>query len=135
MRLRIATLVFAASWTAHTADHVRRGFSTIDDGVVVGGTFVAMVFAVLATLVFVGHGVAPALAAAAGPAIAAGVAASHYLPEWGTLSDPLAAADADAWTWLAVSAEIAAAVWLGVVGWRIAARHAYSRSIPPSAWV
>lgn len=134
MTLRSATLLFGAAWTAHTVDHVRRGFSTIDDGVVVGGTLVAMLFAVLATLVFVGHGAAPVLAAASGPAIAFGVAASHYLPEWGTLSDPLAEADADAWTWLAVTAEIAAAALLGAVGWRIAARHSYGRSIPPSAW-
>ena len=134
MHLRAATLGFAVAWAAHTVDHARRGFSVIDDGVVVAGTLVAMVFAVLATLVVVGHGVAPSLAAAAGPAIAIGVAASHYLPEWGPLSDPLAEADADVWTWLAVTAEIAAAVWLGVAGWRIVSRHQYARSVPPAAW-
>ena len=116
MTLKNATLLFAAAWAAHTADHVRRGFSAVDDGVVVGGTFVAMLFAVLATLVFVGHGAAPLLAAASGPAIAFGVAASHYLPEWGTLSDPLAEADADLWTWVAVTAEVGTAVLLV---WRI----------------
>lgn len=134
MTLKAATVLFAVAWTAHTVDHVRRGFSTIDDGVVVGGTLVAMLFAMAATLVVVGHGAAPAVAAAFGPAVAFGVAASHYLPEWGTLSDPLATDDVDLWSWLAVTAEITAAIVLGFVGWRIAARHEYSRSIPPSAW-
>ena len=134
MTLRTATIVFALAWAAHTLDHVRRGFSAVNDGVVVGGTLVAMLFAVLATLVAIGHGLAPALAAASGPAIGFGVAASHYLPEWGVLSDPLADVDADAFTWIAVSAEVAAALWLGLVGWRIASRHGYSRSIPAATW-
>ncbi|QYG91687.1 hypothetical protein HC251_04025 [Iamia sp. SCSIO 61187] len=123
--LRTAGLLFAAGFTVHNADHVRRGIDAITNEVNSGGLVVAMASAVLLTLVATRHALAPFAAAAGGLAIAVGVSLTHLLPDWGVLSDPLPGGDVDAFTWAAVLAEIAGAVGLGVVGLRIVRRQGY----------
>ncbi len=127
--------LFALSWCIHTADHARRGLFASPEGVIWGGTFVAILATAAITVIFSGHSVAPIMAAAVFPAIAFGVAASHFLPEWGPLSDPiLIDSVSDGWSIPAVSAEIAAAAWLGWVALRIVRRNNYSHEIPVAAW-
>jgi hypothetical protein len=116
--LRGAAVAFVAGFLLHNADHARRGIDAVTDEVIWGGTAVAVLAAVTLTLVFTRHPIAPAVAAAAGLGIAVGVSMTHLLPDWGVLSDPLPGGDVDAFTWVAVLAEVLAAVGLGVAGLR-----------------
>ena len=114
-----ASVALAIGFVIHNGDHVRRGLDVVDDGVIWGGTAVAMLLAVMLTLVAVRHPSAPFLAAVGGLTIVFGVSAAHLLPEWGPLSDPLPGGDVDAVTWVAVLAEVAGAVLVAAVGLRI----------------
>lgn len=117
--LQRAGLVLIAGFVVHNADHARRGIAATSEPVVWIGTFALVVVAVMLTLVFTGHGLAPFAATAVGFAVAAGVAAVHLLPSWGPLSDSLPSGNVDALTWVAVMAEIAAATFMGWTGLRI----------------
>jgi hypothetical protein len=115
-RLRIASVVFAGGFVLHNADHARRGLAAITDHVVWGGTGVAMVAAIVLTLVFTRHPDAPRVAVAAGLVIALAVSASHLLPTWSPFSDSLPHGDVDVFTWIAVLAEVAGATLLALAG-------------------
>jgi hypothetical protein len=114
--LRTAALVFAAGFVVHNADHMRRGFDVVTDEVILAGTLVAMIAAVTLTLVFTRHPLAPLAAGASGFAIAVGVSLSHLVPEWSSLSDALPGGDVDAFTWIAVLAEVLGALAMGAAG-------------------
>lgn len=116
MALKAAATVFVAGFLLHNADHARRGIDAITDHVVWAGTAVAVIAAVILTLVYTDHPQAPLAAAAGGFGIAVGVSATHLLPDWGVLSDPLL--DLSATSWVAVLAEIAGAIVLGIAGTR-----------------
>ncbi len=128
--LRTALWVFLVGFGLHNGDHARRGLDEVRDGVVWGGTAVAMITAVLVTLIVVRHPAAPTAAAVGGASIAVGVGAAHLLPDWGPLSDSLPDGDVDALTWIAVFAEITAAALLAAVAVGILRRHAYRPLIP-----
>ena len=117
-QLRVAAGIFLAGFVLHNVDHGRRGIDVITDHVVWAGTVVAIVAAVVLTLIFTRHPFAPTAAAAAGFGIAFGVTASHLLPEWSAFSDPLASGDTDPLTWVAVLSEIGGAAVMGAAGWR-----------------
>jgi hypothetical protein len=134
LTLTRATWIYMATFTIHNADHARRGVAAVRDAVLWGGTMVAMLTAVLATLVIVRHERAPAFAAVVGPAIAFGVSASHLAPDWGPLSDSLTTGDVDIWTWLAVLGEIAGAALVGATGLNILRRHHLESRIPAAQW-
>ena len=92
--------------------------------------------AVVITLIMVGHPTAPALAAAVFPSIAFGVSASHLLPEWSALSDPLLVDSAsDGWSVLAAGSEIAAAAIVGAVAVRTLMRHDFRWRIDNENWI
>lgn len=133
--LRLPGLLFIATWTVHTADHARRGVGATTEAVLWGGTFVGLIAAVALTLIFVGHATAPAVAAAVFPAIAIGVSATHLLPGWGALSDPiLVDSTTDAWSIVAVFGEIAAAAYLGSRALQLMRTHSFAWKIPVSRW-
>ncbi len=127
--LGTTTAAFAIGFVIHNGDHMRRGFAGIADGVILGGTIVAMMTAVMITLVVLRHPTAPAVCAVAAAAIAFGVAASHLLPDWGPLSDSLPDGDVDAITWVAVFAEILSGAAVAVIAVSILRRHDYSPTI------
>jgi hypothetical protein len=131
--LRRAGWTFLVGFGIHNFDHVRRGTDGISEQVIWGGTGVAVLSAVVLTLVFTNHRLAANAAAAAGIAIAFGVSATHLLPEWGSLSDPLPGGAVDGFTWFAVLAEVVGAVVLGLVGLRQSARAGFSTTPPASA--
>lgn len=114
--LRTAGTVFLAGFLLHNVDHARRGLGEITEHVIWSGTIVAVLSAVVLTLVYTDHPAAPFAAATAGFAIAVGVSASHLLPEWSAFSDPLPGGSVDALTWVAVLAEVAGAALLGAAG-------------------
>jgi hypothetical protein len=116
--LHRAGWAFVAGFMIHNADHMRRGVDAVTDAVLWGGTLVAIIAAVTLTLILTDHHTAPMAAAASGLSIAIGVSASHLLPHWSALSDPLPGGRVDAFTWFAVLAEVAGALCLGVAGLR-----------------
>ncbi len=116
--LRSATWLFIAAFAVHNADHARRGVDASPQLVVWLGTGVAMLTAVIATLVFTGHPLAPRAAALGGGAIALGVSAAHLVPVSSVLTDPLTVAGISPASWVAVFGEIAAGMVLAIAGWR-----------------
>lgn len=130
MSLRLATGILAVGFVLHNADHWRRGFGVVEDGVVLGGTLAAMLIAVLFTLVVARHPAAPAAAMIIGFSVAVGVSMVHLVPSWGPPSDYLPDAGADAVTYGAVLAEIGAAALVGVVGLQILRRNDFAPQIP-----
>jgi hypothetical protein len=114
--LRLAGLALFAGLVVHNGDHARRSLAGVADGVVWGGTLAVAVAAVTLTLIATRHPLAPSAAVVAGLSIAIGVSASHLLPAWGPISDPLAEDHVGLVTWLAVLAEIAGALFLGLAG-------------------
>ncbi len=118
VNLRQATVLYGLGFLIHNADHARRGIDASPEPVVWAGTAVAMLTAAIFTIVVVRHHIAARFCAAAGAAIAVGVALAHLLPKWGFLSDPLPGGDVDVYTWAAVLAEILAAAWLSLIGLR-----------------
>jgi len=114
MPLKTAAAVFVVGFVMHNADHARRGIDAVTEHVIWAGTVVGLVAAVVVTLVVTDHASAPLAAAAAGFGIAVGVSATHLLPKWGVLSDPLL--DLSAISWIAVLAEITGALLLGLAG-------------------
>jgi hypothetical protein len=121
--LKTAGLVFLVVWAVHTADHARRGIDASSETVVWIGTFGGLLSAVVLTLVFTRHHLAPIAAAGAGFALATGFIAVHLLPHWSALSDSLPDGDVDAFTWIAVLCEIAGALLLGATALRIVRRN------------
>lgn len=116
--LRVATLVYLAAFVLHNADHARRGVDATPEPVVWAGTAVAMLTAVLATLVFTSHGLSSRFAAFAGAAIAIGVSITHLTPTSTVLTDPLTLSGISPMSWIAVLGEITTAAVLATVGWK-----------------
>lgn len=121
-RLLVASAICALGYVLHNVDHARRGLAGTPDAVVWAGTLLLLLAAVVFTLVTTDHPGAPLLAAGLGFGTAIGVSAAHLLPDWGALSDPLVDRSASAVTWIAVLAEIAGGLVLGVVATQIVLR-------------
>lgn len=130
-RLHRAGWVFVAAFVLHNADHARRGVDAVTDEVLWGGTLVGLVAAVTLTLVFTNHRAAAFAATVAGLSIGIGVSATHLLPSWGALSDSLPSGRVDAFTWVAVLAEVLAAFGLGLAGLSVLRRLGFR--VPPLA--
>ena len=107
---------FLAGFIVHNLDHARRGLDEITEHVIWSGTVVAMMAAVILTLVFTQHATARIAATVGGIAIAVGVSASHLLPEWSAFSDSLVDGHVDDLTWVAVLAEILGAIVMSIAG-------------------
>lgn len=119
---------FLAGFVVHNLDHARRGLDQITEHVIWSGTVVAMMAAVILTLVLTRHATARVAAAVGGIAIAVGVSASHLLPEWSAFSDSLVEGRVDPLTWVAVLAEIGGAVLMSAAGLAAARRRGTFRS-------
>ncbi len=118
MTLRAATIVFGIGFVLHHADHVRRGYGVVEDGVILGRTVAAMLVAVLFTLVATRHPWAPLGGAAIGAIVAVGLVIVRIVPPFGPPSDHLGADGIDALTWFVVLFELVGAVVVAAVGLR-----------------
>ena len=114
--LHRAALLFLFGFVVHTADHARRSLFVVTEQVVGAGTFVSMLTAATITLLATRHRLDALAAAGAGFSIALGVTATHLLPRWSAMSDPLPGGDVDAFTWIAVLLEVFGALALGIAG-------------------
>jgi hypothetical protein len=115
--LRMTSVVFAAAVLIHGVDHLRRGIGVITGVVLAAGTVQAVAAGIAVLLVFRGHRLAAAVAAAVGLQSAIGFTASHLLPQWSALSDPFVGAvvapRVTAFSWFAALFEIAADLAFG----------------------
>jgi hypothetical protein len=115
--LRAAALVLLVGFGLHNADHLRRGFDVVTKHVLVSGSATGVLTLVAIFLVLRGHPRSPEIAFAVGFGMAIGVSIVHLAPYWSALSDSLPDGTVDAWTWVAVLAEVVGAIAFGLAGW------------------
>lgn len=113
-----AAAVFLAANLLHTADHFRQGVGGLSAAILVAGTTLTVLAAVVLVLALRHHPRAAAFAAVVGLSGVAGIAASHLAPHWSALSDPYPQIHADALSWIVVLVEMGTALVLGLVGLR-----------------
>lgn len=117
--LFVAGIAFGAASALHIADHLRRGQGSVTEFLYLMGNIALVLQVVTVTLVVTRHRLAPMVAAAAGPSLAIGFAAAHWLPRWSDMSDPIWQVDSlRPLSFVASGAEIVTAVALGVAGYR-----------------
>jgi len=114
--LQRSAFFFLFGFVAHTADHARRTLHVLTEHVIWAGTMVSMLTAVILTLLVTRHRLGALFAAVGGFSIAIGVSATHLLPQWSAMSDPLPGGEVDAFTWIAVLLEVSGALALGIAG-------------------
>lgn len=114
--LWLAAAVVVLLTLLHDLDHLRQGRDlpgALDLIGAAGTTASIVVFVWVAR-----RGALAALAAALfGAVTTVGLVAIHVVPRWSFFSDPYAAADVDAWSWIGLAALIAAGAALAAVGW------------------
>ena len=129
--LKYAALVLLVGFLLHNADHVRRGYDATTTQVMWAGTVAAVLMIVAIGLALAGHRLAPLVAAVVGFGVALGVGAVHLAPPWGAFSDSLLVAGIDRLSWLAVLAEIGAALLFGAAGAWVLRGSRGLGSVPP----
>ena len=132
--LSLAAAAFVAANLLHSLDHLRQGPGDLATEVLAGGTVISILAVLTLVLALRRHPRAALWAAVVGTWSALGVIASHMAPHWSALSDSYFEIHADALSWVVMLAEVAAAAYLGLVGFRSLRRRARgSRRRPPSA--
>ncbi|MEX2394123.1 MAG: hypothetical protein WD826_06560 [Actinomycetota bacterium] len=116
MTLKRAAWLYAIGTALHTIDHFRRGPGSVSWEVVEVGTVGTILAAVVMTLIFTGHRLAPAASVAIGFPHGLGIAAVHWLPRWSVLSDSFFDTSAGLMSWAAVTLEVGGAIAVGVAG-------------------
>ena len=117
--LRYPALLFLAGFLAHNADHLRRGLAVLTPEVLWIGSLSGVITLAAIGLTLLNYRFSPLLAVAVGFGMALGVSIVHLLPRWSAFSDSLVQANADAFTWLAVLAEIGGALIFALAGLRL----------------
>jgi hypothetical protein len=132
--LSLAAAAFVAANVLHTLDHLRQGTGGVATEVLAGGTVISILAVLNLVLALHRHPRAALWAAVVGTWGALGVIASHMAPHWSAFSDSYFEIHADALSWVVMLAEVAAAAYLGLVGFRELRRRAGdSRRRPPAA--
>jgi hypothetical protein len=130
--LSLAAALFVAANLLHTLDHLRQGTERLATEVLAGGTVLSALAVLTLVLALLHHPRAPLWAAVVGTWSALGVLASHVAPHWSAFSDSYFEIHADALSWVVMLAEVAAAAYLGLVGFR-QLRRAPGSPRPPRA--
>ena len=115
--LSLAASAFVAANLLHTLDHLRQGEDLATE-VLAGGTVLSILAVLTLVLALRRHPRAALWAAVVGTWGALGVIASHMAPHWSALSDSYFEIHADALSWVVMLAEVVAAAYLGLVGFR-----------------
>jgi hypothetical protein len=125
--LTLAATAFVAANLLHTLDHLRQGTDDLATEILAGGTVVSILAVLTLVLALRRHPRAALWAAVVGTWSALGVIASHIAPHWSAFSDSYFEIDADALSWAVMLAEVLAAAYLGLVGFRALRRQATGR--------
>lgn len=131
--LGLAATAFLAANVLHTLDHLRQGTADLATEVLAGGTVLSALAVLTLVLALRRHPRAPLWAAVVGTWSALGVIASHVAPHWSAFSDSYFEVHADVLSWVVMLAEVAAAAYLGLVGFRELRRAPGSRRRSPAA--
>jgi hypothetical protein len=116
--LSLAAAAFVAANVLHTVDHLRQGTGDLAIEILAGGTVLSILAVITLLLALRRHPRASLWAAVVGTWSALGVIASHIAPHWSAFSDSYFEIDADALSWAVMLAEVLAAAYLGLVGFR-----------------
>ena len=131
-RLGLAALAFLSANLLHGADHIRQDLAGVDFEVFVGGGLLTAAAVAIVIATRRRHPRAALLATVVGLTAAVLVAASHIPPHWSALSDSYTTdIHPDAASWAVMLLEIAAALFLALVGayeLRSQAQHAHGRA-------
>ena len=130
--LSLASTAFVAANVLHTLDHLRQGTGDLATEVLAGGTVLSALAILTLVLALRRHPRAALWAAVVGTWSALGVIASHIAPHWSAFSDSYFEIDADALSWAVMLAEVLAAAYLGLVGFRALRRQATGRPVAAS---
>ena len=114
--LSLAAAAFVAANVLHTLDHLRQGTGGLATEVLAGGTVLSILALLTLVLALRRHPRAALWAAVVGTWSALGVLASHVAPHWSAFSDSYFEIHADALSWAVMLLEVAAAAYLGLVG-------------------
>jgi hypothetical protein len=114
--LSLAAAAFVAANLLHTLDHLRQGTADLATEILAGGTVLSALAVLTLVLALRRHPRAPLWAAVVGTWSALAVIASHIAPHWSAFSDSYFEIHADALSWVVMLAEVAAAAYLGLVG-------------------
>jgi hypothetical protein len=125
--LVLAGVAFVATNVLHTLDHLRQGTGDLATEVLAGGTVLSFLAVLTLVLALRHHPRAALWAAVVGTWSALGVIASHIAPHWSAFSDSYFEIHADALSWAVMLAEVLAAAYLGLVGFRELRRQATGR--------
>jgi hypothetical protein len=116
--LSLAATAFVAANVLHSLDHLRQGTGDLATEVMAGGTVLSALAILTLVLALRRHPRAALWAAVVGSWSALGVLAAHVAPHWSAFSDSYFEIHADALSWIVMLAEVVAAAYLGVVGFR-----------------
>jgi hypothetical protein len=116
--LSLAAAAFVAANVLHTLDHLRQGTGDLATEILAGGTVLSILAVITLLLALRRHPRTSLWAAVVGTWSALGVIASHIAPHWSAFSDSYFEIDADALSWAVMLAEVLAAAYLGLVGFR-----------------
>lgn len=116
--LSLAATAFVAANVLHTLDHLRQGTGDLATEVMAGGTVLSALAVLTLGLALRRHARAALWPAVVGTWSALGVLAAHVAPHWSAFSDSYFEIHADALSWIVMLAEVAAASYLGLVGFR-----------------
>jgi len=116
--LSLAATAFVAANVLHTLDHLRQGTDDLATEILAGGTVLSILAVLTLVLALRRHPRAALWAAVVGTWSVLGVIASHIAPHWSAFSDSYFEIDADALSWAVMLAEVLAAAYLGLVGFR-----------------
>jgi hypothetical protein len=130
--LTLAATAFVAANLLHTLDHLRQGTDDLTTEILAGGTVLSILAVLTLVLALRRHPRAALWAAVVGTWSALGVIASHIAPHWSAFSDSYFEIDADALSWAVMLAEVLAAAYLGLVGFRELRRQATGRTAAAS---
>ena len=130
--LSLAAAAFVAANVLHSLDHVRQGTDDLATEILAGGTELSTLAVLTLVLALRRHPRAALWAAVVGAWSALGVIASHIAPHWSAFSDSYFEIDADALSWAVMLAEVLAAAYLGLVGFRELRRQATGRPVAAS---
>jgi hypothetical protein len=125
--ISLAATAFVAANLLHTLDHLRQGTDDLATEILAGGTVLSILAVLTLVLALRRHRRAALWAAVVGTWSALGVIASHIAPHWSVFSDSYFEIDADALSWAVMLAEVLAAAYLGLVGFRELRRQATGR--------
>jgi hypothetical protein len=131
--LTLAAAAYVAANVLHTLDHLRQGTGGLATEVLAGGTVLSILAVVTLVLAVRRHPRAALWAAVVGTWSALGVVASHMAPHWSAFSDSYFEIHADAVSWAVMLLEVAAAAYLGLVGFTELRRPAHGSRRRPRA--